>query len=224
MIIYINHILEKHRLNAICDLLADDSLFVDGKLTAGSIAKNVKLNLQADSDHTEIKGALTLIENALLNHPIFKAAAIPKQFAKIMFNNYGEGMAYGAHVDEAFINHTRTDLSFTLFLSEPSSYDGGELVIQGVDGDEAIKLAKGTLVLYPSTSIHYITPVTRGKRLAAVGWVQSRVRSAEKRSVLFDLFQAQQLLSQQKDIKNDNSQTMLQLLKIKTNLLRLWAD
>ncbi|PID55154.1 MAG: Fe2+-dependent dioxygenase [Gammaproteobacteria bacterium] len=220
MMFYINQLFDEATLDALCDSLNDDSLFEDGKKTAGRTAKKVKNNLQGRGDDTVIKGARALLEKALRKHPIFNAAALPKQFAKIMFNRYSDGMHYGTHIDEPFIGGARTDLSFTLFLSDPGSYDGGELVLCEHDGDEEVKLPKGTLVLYPSTTLHHIKPVTRGQRLAAVGWVQSRVRSSEQRAVLFDLFHA---LAQLPDTA-DNQNARLSLLKARANLMRLWAE
>ena len=137
-----------------------------------------------------------------------------------MVNRYDEGMTYGAHVDDAFIGGTRTDLSFTLFLSHPDTYDGGELIVQRDDGDEAVKLPQGSLYLYPSDSIHYVAPVTRGSRLAAVGWIQSKVRQQEQRQILFDLSSALKQLP----ITEANHSARLKLLKVHNNLLRRWAD
>lgn len=218
--IFISNILDEHSLNALCDSLQQDSLYEDGKKTAGKTARKVKNNLQARPNAPEIKAARQLLEQSLRKHPVFSAAAIPRQFAKIMVNRYCEGMTYGTHIDEAFINNTRTDLSFTLFLSDPQSYDGGELVLCRNDGDEPIKLERGTMVLYPTTELHHINEVTRGTRLAAVGWVQSRVRCQQQRSILFDLYCA---LAQLADTQ-DNQPSRLSLLKARSNLLRQWAD
>lgn len=220
MMLYIDNLLDQPTLDALCDSLNDDSLFEDGKKTAGRTAKKVKNNLQGRGDQPAIKGARSILEKSLKKHPVFNAAALPKQFAKIMFNRYSDGMQYGTHIDEPFIGGVRTDLSFTLFLSDPESYDGGELVLCHHDGDEDIKLPKGTLVLYPSTTLHHINPVTRGKRLAAVGWLQSRVQLSEQRAVLFDLFHA---LAQLPDT-TDNQNARLSLLKARANLMRLWAQ
>ena len=129
-------------------------------------------------------------------------------------------MQYGRHVDEAYIQGIRTDLSFTLFLNEPSSYEGGELVISRPDGDEEMKAQKGALYLYPSSSVHYVKPVTKGVRLVAVGWVQSRVRLDEKREILFDLSKA---LKQLPSEAPDNELKLL-LLRTRNHLLRLWGE
>jgi PKHD-type hydroxylase len=219
MATFIESVLDSYSLNAISESLTGHALFEDGKPTAGKTAKRVKNNVQAQADSTT-QAVLKMIENALLDHAVFQAAALPSKFAKMMINRYDPGMDYGPHVDEAYIAGTRTDLSFTLFLSDPESYEGGELIIQKDDGDEVIKLPKGALYLYPSNSIHRVTAVTSGSRLAAVGWVQSRVRLDEHRQILFDISQA---LTKMPD--NDaNRDARLQMLKIKNNLLRLWAE
>jgi len=220
MHIHLDQILDIHTLNGVIEALQDETLFEDGKKTAGKTAKRVKFNLQAKPDSIEVKGALKIIEKALLTHPVFQAAAMPEKLSKMMFSRYLPGMQYGSHVDEPFIAGSRTDLSFTLFLSDPTSYDGGELVLQKHSGDETVKLEKGSLILYPSTSSHYVAEVTKGVRLAAVGWVQSKVRLAEHREILFDLHHA---LMQLPD--NDaNHPARLSLLKAKSNITRLWAN
>ncbi len=220
MLILIENLLDSSTLQAITTVMADSAAFEDGKNTAGRTARQVKSNLQAKMQNTETRGAVALIEKAILKHPVFQAAAIPAKFAKIMFNRYEPGMAYGSHVDDAIIANTRTDLSFTLFLSEPESYEGGELVIQKHDGDEAIKLSAGSLVLYPSTSLHYVSEVKTGIRLAAVGWLQSKVRLAEHREILFDLHYA---LTNLPDTEQ-NRTARLSLLKAKNNITRLWTE
>lgn len=220
MQIILDNILDIHRLNAIIESLADDSLFEDGGKTAGRTAKKVKANLQARSDAVETKGAAAMVEKALMAHPVFSAAAIPSRIAKIMFSRYEPDMVYGSHVDDPVIAGTRTDLSFTLFLSDPDSYQGGELVLHKYDGDEMIKLPAGSLVLYPSTSLHSVATVREGQRIAAVGWVRSRVRLAEQREILFDLHNALANLAD----NEENQVTRLSLLKAKYNLMRQWLD
>jgi len=137
-----------------------------------------------------------------------------------MFNRYEADMHYGAHVDNAFISGMRTDLSFTLFLSGPESYKGGELVIQHGGLEQKIKPALGSLVLYPSTAVHYVAPVKSGVRLAAVGWIQSRIRHHEQRVTLFDMYQALQALEN----NAANQEARLAMLKVQSNLMRQWAD
>jgi len=220
MAIFVDNVLDVYTINAIIDVLNDKNVFEDGKKTAGRTAKQVKNNLQAKVDVPAIAGVKKMVENALLENSLFMDAAQPYKFAKVMFNRYEIGMTYGAHVDDPFIAGTRTDLSFTLFLSDPESYEGGELVIKRNDGDEAVKLPKGSLYLYPSTSLHYVAPVTSGERIAVVGWVQSRVRSEEHREILFDLASTLRNLPD----SDDNKESRLLLLKTKSNLTRLWSD
>ncbi len=220
MQIYLSQVLDAHQLDAVLASLKDDTLFEDGTRTAGRMARKVKSNLQARATSVTVKGAAALVEKCLREHTVFRSAALPSAFSKIMFNRYDEGMAYGTHVDDAYIAGCRTDLSFTLFLSDPESYDGGHLVLERSDGDEPVKLAAGDAILYPSTMLHHIEEVTRGQRLAAVGWVQSRVRLAEHRSVLFDLQHALNMLPE----TEESHAARLTLMKARSNLLRLWAD
>lgn len=220
MPILLDAILDAHALAAIEQVIQQDGIFEDGKKTAGRTARKVKNNLQANAALPEVKGALKMVEQALQASPVFRAAALPKQFSRVMFSRYLPGMHYGSHVDDPFIDNVRTDLSFTLFLSEPDSYEGGELVLSKPDGDEYIKPAKGSLYVYPSTTLHHVAEVTSGSRLAAVGWVQSRVRLEEHRALLFDLHQALIALPD----TPENQASRLHLLKAKSNLMRLWAD
>ena len=127
------------------------------------------------------------MEQALLAHPVFKAVARPKQLVGLLVSRYRPGMEYGLHVDDAMMQGVRTDLSFTLFLSAPEAYEGGELVIEGNDAENAIKLPAGSAVVYPTTSLHRVAPVTAGERLVVVGWVRSLIRRADQREILFDL-------------------------------------
>ncbi|MEM7357525.1 MAG: Fe2+-dependent dioxygenase [Pseudomonadota bacterium] len=220
MSILVNNVLDVHSLSAICAALEDLSLYQDGKKTAGKTARLVKHNLQADPKSSVVIGARKMVEQLVRDNSAVKRAAYPEKFAKVMFSRYEPGMNYGAHIDDAIIAGTRTDLSFTLFLSEPDSYQGGELVLQKSDGEDSIKLPAGALFLYPSDTVHYVAPVTSGVRLAAVGWIKSRIRLAEHREILFDMSNA---LAQLPD-SSENQALRLSLLKVKNNLLRLWAD
>lgn len=220
MAVLIENVLDVYTLEAISDALTTSDLFEDGKKTAGATASKVKNNLQANSHNKLLKGARQQLENALLSNPAFVSAAQPLKCAKIIFNRYDSGMSYGAHVDDAFIAGTRTDLSFTLFLSEPETYQGGALVLKKSDGDERIKLPKGSLYLYPSSCVHHVETVTSGSRLAAVGWVQSRIRLEEHRSILFNLISALQQLPD----NTENAEPRLALLQVQNNLQRLWSD
>ncbi len=186
MILQIADILDQGALTAIGETLADPGLWVDGRASAAGRARAAKSNQQG-APTEKLKAVLALIERAIFANPVFQAAAQPAAFARVLINRYAAGMEYGAHVDAPYIDGLRTDLSFTLFLSDPATYDGGSLVIDSTGAEDALRPAAGTLVLYPSTSVHRVERVTRGERLAAVGWVKSRIRSAEHRALAFEL-------------------------------------
>lgn len=193
--------------------------FVDGRASAGWAARLVKANLQA-SEGPEVQGVRTLIETRLRAHAMFVLATRPKLILGPLFSRYKPGHAYCAHVDDALIDGVRSDVSFTLFLAPPESYDGGELIIDTASGEEAFKLPPGSLVTYPATSLHRVAPVTRGERLAAAGWVRSLVRDAGRRELLFDLETARRRLF---DREGKTAEGDL-LAKCAANLLRLWCD
>jgi PKHD-type hydroxylase len=193
--------------------------FVDGKTTAGWSAKVVKANLQARPD-AEVERLRALVEARLLEHPIFALATRPKAIIGPLFSRYQPGHAYGTHVDDALIAGMRTDVSFTLFLSDPAAYDGGELIIDTTSGEEAFKLAPGSLVTYPATTLHRVAPVVQGERLAAAGWVRSHLRNAAQRELLFDLETARRRLFER---EGKTAEADL-LAKCAANLLRLWCD
>ena len=212
-------VLDQHFLVAAREALADPSLFEDGKLTAGWAAKTVKRNLQASASKLE-RGLVEKIEAALLAHPVFLAAARPKRLIRTRISRYEPGMAYGWHVDDAVIEGGRTDLAFTLFLSEPDSYAGGELVIDATEGESEIKLPAGHVLLYPATTLHRVNDVTSGVRLVAFGWVRSLVRRHDQREILFDLDLAARAVFE----REGKSETFDRLAKAKANLLRLWVE
>ena len=193
--------------------------FVDGKATAGWSARLVKSNLQA-SRGPELERVRGLVDTRLREHPVFALAVRPKTILGPMFSRYEPGHAYGAHVDDALMGGVRTDVSFTLFLAEPDSYDGGELVIDTAAGEEAFKLPAGSVVAYPASTLHRVMPVTRGARLAAVGWVRSFVRDPARRELLFDLETARRRLFD-RDGKSAESDL---LAKCAANLVRMWCD
>ena len=216
MLFQLVNILSSAECAAICEVLADDGLWRDGKTTAGGAAKDAKNNQQADPAATSVRGARTKIESALRGSSVFTAAAQPAAFARILLSRYESGMAYGDHVDAAYMDGVRADLSFTLFLNDPDQYEGGELVIDTAGQTDEIKLPAGALVLYPSTSIHRVAPVTNGVRLAAVGWVKSRIRSSDARAVLYDLACV---------IEDAADPSLrLRLNNIRNNLLRLFGE
>jgi PKHD-type hydroxylase len=201
--------------------------WVDGHTTAGEQARSVKQNQQlADESQLSIKlGDIVL--DALARHPLFLSAALPLKIFPPMFNRYQGGETYGIHVDNAvrFVpgsaTRVRSDLSATLFLSEPEEYEGGELEIQEQFGTQNIKLAAGDMILYPSSSLHQVKAVTSGSRVCAVLWMQSMVRDNQQRAMLFDLDQSIQSLTAENGHQDDN---VMKLTGIYQNLIRQWAD
>ncbi|MCC3510748.1 MAG: Fe2+-dependent dioxygenase [Microcoleus sp. PH2017_17_BER_D_A] len=204
MIICMANILSSEELGLIVDRLKNAE-FVDGKLTAGWYAQQVKNN------------------QALKRNSLFQIAARPKAIRPIMFSRYQGGMYYGTHIDNAIMGDEklmRSDLSLTLFLSHPATYTGGELVIESTQGEQAFKLDAGSMVVYPTTTLHRVEPITEGERLAAVTWVQSLVRDAHNREILFDLDTVRDTLFQ----KSGKTAEFDLLSKSIANLLRKWAD
>lgn len=191
----------------------------DGRATAGPSARAVKDNLQAAP--ADVEALERFVAQALDRHPLFAMAARPKRLSRLIFSRYAPGMEYGAHTDDALMgppgDRLRTDLAFTLFLAAPATYEGGALVVTSASGEERIKLPAGSAVLYPAGSIHFVEPVIAGERLACVGWVQSTVRDAGAREILFDL---STLRARHAGPRED----ALLLDKAISNLLRMWAE
>jgi len=201
----------------------------DGRASAGYLAKQVKKNQQLPDDHPLARKLGEIIVRALQPNQLFTAAALPLKILPPMFNSYEGGQTYGRHVDGAIrqvggtLHRVRTDLSATLFLSDPASYDGGELVINDTFGPRQVKLPAGDMVLYPGTSVHQVNPITRGRRLASFFWIQSMVREDNKRVLLFDLDRAIQQVAA-KAGKDSASGPATELSGVYHNLLRLWAE
>ena len=193
--------------------------YLDGRPTAGWHARQVKSNQQLPADDPVSRAVRTEVEAALRRHPIFSAAVQPS-FIQLLLNRYGAGQAYGTHVDDAYMNGRRTDVAVTLFLSEPESYDGGDLVIELPAGEQRIKLPAGAAIVYPATTLHRVEPVTRGERLACVGWIESRVRDVSAREILFDLERARRALFQQ----HGKTPEFDLIAKACANLLRRWGE
>lgn len=201
--------------------------WVDGRTTAGAQAAQVKRNRQLRADAPEAQALQLLLLGALERHALFFTAALPKRVLPPSFNRYGgDANHYGSHVDQAIRYHPqtrqaiRTDISCTVFLSDPAEYDGGELVVEDTFGERRVKFAAGDAVLYPGTSVHRVEPVTRGERLAAFLWIESLVRSDEQRRLLFDLDMSLVAL---RDRHGESAETVA-LTGTYHNLLRLWAD
>lgn len=195
--------------------------FIDGKLTAGWHAKQVKNNQQIKREQAQ--DLRSIVEQALLRHPLFQAGARPRTVHSLLFSRYQAGMSYGRHTDNAMMGGKgmyRADLSFTLFLNEPSQYQGGELIIEGADSEQDYKLPANTVFVYPSSTLHRVAEVSSGERLVAVGWVQSLIRDPAEREILFDLDTARRSLF----TKSGKGDEFDLLSKSLANLLRKWSD
>lgn len=205
-------------------LLAQD--WVDGKVTAGVQSARAKANRQLPEDNSIGRQLGELILRRLSDNALFMSAALPKRIYPPLFNRYGDGEAFGFHVDNAVRGikgvreRVRTDLSATLFLADPQSYDGGELVIRDTFGERRVKLPAGHLVLYPGSSLHRVEPVSRGERLASFFWVESLVREDSQRQMLLDMDVAIQRLT----VQGADEQSLLELTGVYHNLLRRWSD
>lgn len=196
------------------------SRFRDGGETAGFAARMVKNNQQAAGDDRALAPARKLIAERLKANALFVMAARPKALTPLLFSRYEASMHYGSHVDDALMQGMRTDVSFTLFLSDPRSYAGGELVIESTSGEEEFKLKAGSLVAYPATALHRVADVTSGERLAAVGWARSLIRDPAQRELLFDLDTARRTL-----FERHGKTTEFDLVsKTFANLMRMWVE
>jgi PKHD-type hydroxylase len=220
MMLEIPELLDPATLSAIQEIAARDQLFVDGRSTAGWHARERKHNLQA-AESGLVTGLLKKVEQSIMQHALVQIAVRPRNLIRLMLSRYDQGMYYGSHVDDALMDSQRTDISFTLFITPPESYDGGALVIDETCGERHIKLSAGSLFLYPSDSLHRVEPVTRGSRLVVVGWLRSHIRDAYQREIVFDLDRA---IGALRDNEIDRDQLLALLLKSRSNLLRLWVD
>ncbi len=226
MLLQIPDILSAAELRQVGDLLAAAD-WTDGRATAGPQAASVKNNQQLPTRDEPALSLQRLVLAALDRQPLYFSAALPKRVLPPMFNRHGgDTNHYGSHVDQAIRRMPdgpgglRADISCTLFISDPSAYDGGELVIDEMSGSRAYKLPAGHLLLYPANCVHQVLPVTRGERLASFFWIESLVRSAEQRRLLFDFDMQLMRLREQ---LGETAQTVA-LVGIYHNLLRLWAD
>jgi len=196
----------------------------DGMATAGPAAREVKRNEQAVMGDAAGKAMSRALTPLISDNPVVKAAARPRRISALMIARTGQGGHYGAHVDNAFMGgaaaRLRSDISFTLFLTEPGDYEGGELVVHAAGMTQSIKANAGELVLYPSTSIHEVRPVTSGTRTVCVGWIESQIRDLSQREMLFDLENLRATLRTK--IPNDAAE-LLTLDKTIANLLRMWG-
>jgi PKHD-type hydroxylase len=225
MLLQVPEVLTREQVGE-CRRLLDTENWVDGRITAGHQSARAKDNLQLPEDHEHAKQLGDTILRALESNPLFMSAALPLKVFPPLFNRYQNGQSFGNHVDNAIRQVTgtphrvRTDLSATLFFSDPEEYDGGELVVEDTYGVHSVKLPAGHLILYPASSVHHVRPITRGSRLASFFWIQSMVRDDGERTLLFDLDVAiQRLVS---DVPEHSS--VVELTSLYHNLLRRWAD
>jgi len=229
MLITIPDVLNAEQVVQACKLL-NEAEWVDGRVTAGYQSARAKDNLQIPEEHPIGRQVGAMILQALTKNLLFLSAALPLHVVPPLFNRYSGGQAFGTHVDNA-IRHLpgtshriRTDLSATLFFAAPDTYDGGELVVEDTYGVKSVKLPPGHMVLYPSTSLHHVKPVTRGERLCSFFWLQSMVRDDGRRALLFDLDLSIQRLSRDLADQPVAAQTAVQLTGVYHNLLRQWAE
>jgi PKHD-type hydroxylase len=225
MLLHVPQVLSSDELTQVRTLLAEAD-WADGKITAGTQSAQVKRNIQLPEASEYAEQARQIVLKALSKNALFFSAALPKKIYPPLFNQYRDGMDFGAHIDNAVRTHAisgmhvRTDISCTLFLENPEDYEGGELVVEDTYGQQAVKLPAGDMVMYPGTSLHHVRPVTSGARLACFFWVQSMVRDDAQRTLLFDMDAAIATLRQQ----HGDSAAVIRLTGNYHNLIRMWAD
>lgn len=226
MLLPIPDLLDEAALRRVRGLI-DAAAWVDGNVTSGPQAALAKRNRQLPEDSAAAREAGRIVLEALGRSPLFIAAALPLKIFPPLFNRYEGGETFGVHIDNAVRVQrgtelrVRSDLSATLFLADPDSYDGGELVIEGAAGAQAVKLPAGHLLLYPASTLHRVEPVTRGTRVASFFWIQSMVRDTAARDLLFDLDQAVQATAA---VLGQDHRAVIALTGTYHNLLRRWAD
>ena len=223
MLIQIPAVFDQDKLDNIRELLSKTN-FVDGRKTAGMMAQRVKQNQEMQANRQQTDYLDQLIMGTLANNATFRDAVLPHQVAQPVIARYTPGMSYGDHIDDPIMGgagaHFRTDVAVTVFLNESSQYDGGELIINTTFGEQKVKLNAGDVVTYPASSIHRVNEVTKGERLVAVTWIQSMVRDAVKRELLYELSLARnKLLNEDAD-----SETAKQVDHSYVNLIRMWSD
>ena len=226
MLVAIPDVLDAERLARVRAIVGAAE-WIDGNVTSGHQSALAKRNRQIAEDSAAAQEAGALILDALARHPLFIAAALPLRIYPPLFNSYEWGEAFGVHVDSAVRIRrgtefrVRTDLSATLFLTDPDDYDGGELTIEGHFGAQQVKLPAGHMILYPASSLHRVEPVTRGRRVASFFWIQSMIRDTEARRTLFEMDTAIQAIAQD---RGQDDAAIVQLTGVYHNLLRRWAD
>ncbi|GJE52576.1 PKHD-type hydroxylase [Methylobacterium tardum] len=224
MLVHIPQVLSADQV-ARCRTIMDQAAWTDGRVTAGFQSAQVKKNLQLPEDAPEAQELGGMVMLALKRSPLFLSAALPHTVFPPLFNRYDSGMTFGAHIDNAIRQsldgqRIRTDISATLFLSGPDEYDGGELTVEDTYGSHAVKLPAGDLVIYPADSLHNVTPITRGSRVASFFWIQSLIRDRTRRALLFDLDTSIRHLT--RDVPGHDA--LVALTGTYHNLLRQWAE
>ena len=224
MLVHVEQVLSPDEVRLFRERLAAET-WVDGRVTAGEQSARAKRNLQVPEDSATARELGETILAALGRNPTFVSAALPLRVFPPLFNRYDEGMSFDTHVDNtirfAGPVRFRTDLSATLFLTDPADYDGGELIVEDAYGEHAVKLPAGDMILYPASSLHRVAPITRGSRWASFFWAQSMVRADAQRSLLYDLDNAIQALSVQ---VGQGDPAVVGLAGTYNNLLRMWAE
>ena len=224
MMVHIPEVLTPEQVKR-CREAMEKAAWVDGNVTAGHQSSQVKHNLQLPEKSQQARDLGQMVTQALMRNSLFVSAVLPKQIFPPLFNRYDAGMKFGAHVDNAIRDHfsglsIRTDVSATLFISDPDDYDGGELVVEDTYGSHSVKLPAGDMIVYPGTSLHNVTPITRGSRIASFFWVQSLIRDDMRRRLLFDMDVAIMRLTQD----HPKHPSIVELTAIYHNLLRQWAE
>lgn len=223
MLLFAHGVLKPDELALACAWLAE-AHFADGKLSAGAAARRVKANEELERGAADIERLDRLVMGALSRHPAYRNGALPLHAASPLYARYRPGMTYGEHLDDPIMGTGgvlyRSDVAVTVFLSAPEAYDGGELVVRTAAGEQQVKGAAGDAVLYPASTIHRVNPVTRGERLVAVTWVQSLVRDAPRRELLYGLNLAREKLL----LKAPEAEETAQVNAAYLNLIRMWSD
>jgi len=223
MLITIDSVIDSQQLSVIRQAL-ENAPFVDGRLSAGKMAAQVKHNQEVNPEEQIATDLARIIMGNLYNTEVFRLATLPYRVATPIVARYAPGMHYGAHIDDPVMGaegqRLRCDVATTVFLNQPDEYDGGELVVSTTFGEKRVKLAAGSAVVYPASSLHQVADVTRGTRLVAVTWVQSMVRDPAKREILYELGLARETLL----ASSAGSESCKQIDHSYTNLVRMWAD
>jgi len=223
MLIALTHVLEADEL-ALVHALLGGARFVDGRRSAGAVARRVKNNEELDVPESDLVRLNAVVMGALVRHPVYRAAALPRHVASPSYVRYRAGMEYGAHLDDPIMGEGgalyRSDVAITVFLNASQAYDGGELAVRTAYGLQNVKLDAGDAVLYPAGSLHGVNPVTRGERLVALTWAQSLVRDPAQRELLFGLNLARERLLKTAPEAEETAQVNTAYM----NLMRMWSE